>query len=111
MDAFLQNDINKRHEAEGEDYVGYDWQEGEIYPGEEVYVLMDNAIVKASDEDIQEYLMHRIKKIGLEKWVTDELGESSIESFIMSVLSDSLTLEDMIESYYGGYREEATKQF
>ena len=107
IDAFTQNDINKRHEAEGSDPIAYDWKEGEIYGGEDIYTLEDGTIVLADLDEMKAYLKDRIHKLGLKNWVQNELGEGDVDDFILSLMSDHLSLEEVFESYYGGYRSEA----
>lgn len=107
IDVFTQHDIEKRHEAEGEEPIAYDWQEGEIYGGEDIYTLEDGTIVLADIDEMKAYLKNRIKKLGLKNWVHNELGEGNVDDFILSLMSDYLSLEEVFESYYGGYRSEA----
>lgn len=107
IDAFTQNDINKRHEAEGGDKIAYDWRDGEIYGGEDIYTLEDGTIVLADLDEMKAYLKNRIHKLGLKNWVHNELGEGNVDDFILSLMSDHLSLEEVFESYYGGYRSEA----
>lgn len=101
IDAFTQN------EAEGEGPIAYDWQEGEIYGGEDIYTLDDGTIVLADLDEMKAYLKNRIKKIGLKNWVSDDLGEGNVDDFILSLMRDPLSLEEVFESYYGGNRSEA----
>lgn len=110
IDVFTQHDLNKRHEAEGDDQIAYDWEEGEIYRGEEIYTLADGTIVKADPDEMKNYLKYRIRKLGLKKWVSDELGEGNLDDFIIFLLTDPLSLEDFFESYYDGYRSEAGEE-
>ena len=107
IDAFTQHDINKRHEAEGGDPIACDWQECEIYGGEDIYTLEDGTIVLADIDEMKAYLKNRIKKLGLKNWVHNELGEGDVEDFMLSLMSDHLSLEEVFESYYGGNRSEA----
>ena len=107
MDAFTQHDIEKRHEAEGGDPIAYDWNEGEIYGGEDIYTLDDGTIVLADLDEMKAYLKNRIHKLGLKNWVHNELGEGDVDDFILSLMSDHLSLEEVFESYYGGNRSEA----
>lgn len=111
MDVFAQHDLNKRHEAEGEDYIAYDWHEGEIYRGEEIYTLADGTIVLADIDEMKAYLKYRIRKLGLKNWVQNELGEGNVDDFIISLMSDPLSLEEVFESYYDGYRSNAGEDF
>lgn len=41
IDPFTQHDLNKQHEAEGEGPIAYDWHNGEVYPGDDIYTLSD----------------------------------------------------------------------
>ena len=107
LDVFTQHDIEKRHEAEGEGPIAYDWHEGEIYGGEDIYTLEDGTIVLADIDEMKAYLKNRIKKLGLKNWVHNELGEGDVEDFMLSLMSDHLSLEEVFESYYGGNRSEA----
>ena len=107
IDAFTQNDINKRHEAEGEGPIAYDWHEGEVYPGDDIYTLADGVIVPADIDEMKAYLKDRIKKLGLKNWVHNELCEGDVDDFILSLMSDHLSLEEVFESYYDANRSEA----
>jgi len=107
IDAFTQHDIEKRHEAEGEGPIAYDWQEGEIYGGEDIYTLEDGTIVLADIDEMKAYLKNRMHKLGLKKWASDDIGEGNVDDFIISLMSDPLSLEEVFESYYGGNRSEA----
>lgn len=110
IDPFTQHDINKQHEAEGEGPIAYDWQEGEIYGGEDIYTLDDGTIVLADIDEMKAYLKDRIRKLGLKNWVHNELGEGDVDDFILSLMSDHLSLEAVFESYYGGYRSNAGEE-
>ena len=101
IDAFTQN------EAEGEGPIAYDWQEGEIYGGEDIYTLDDGTIVLADLDEMKAYLDYRIRKFGIKEWVRDDLGEGDATDFIISLLETPLSLEEVFESYYGGNRSEA----
>ena len=107
IDAFTQHDIEKRHEAEGGDPIAYDWHNGEVYPGDDIYTLTDGTIVPADIDEMKAYLKYRIRKFGLKFWVKNELGEGDVDDFILSLMSDHLSLEEVFESYYGGNRSEA----
>ena len=107
LDVFTQHDIEKRHEAEGGDPIAYDWHEGEVYPGDDIYTLADGTIVPADIDEMKAYLKSRIDKLGLKNWVQNELGEGSVDDFILSLMSDHLSLEEVFESYYGGNRSNA----
>ncbi|WP_125710130.1 hypothetical protein [Lacticaseibacillus porcinae] len=107
IDVFTQHDLNKRHEAEGEDYIAYDWDEGEIYRGEEIYTLADGTIVLADIDEMKAYLKYRIRKLGLKNWVQNELGEGHVDDFIISLTIDHLSLEELFESYYDADRSNA----
>ena len=107
LDAFTQNDINKRHEAEGGDPIAYDWHNGEVYPGDDIYTLADGTIVPADLDEMKAYLKSRIDKLGLKNWVKNELGEGEVDDFIISLLSEPMSLEVVFESYYGGDRSNA----
>ena len=107
IDAFTQNDINKRHEAEGEGPIAYDWHNGEVYPGDDIYTLADGTIVPADIDEMKAYLKYRIGKLGLKNWVQFELGEGDVDDFIISLMSDPLSLEVVFESYYDSYRSNA----
>lgn len=107
IDAFTQNDINKRHEAEGGDPIAYDWQEGEIYGGEDIYTLEDGTIVLADIYEMKAYLDYRINRLGINKWVSDDLGEGDATDFVISLLETPLSLEEFFESYYDADRSEA----
>ena len=107
IDAFTQHDIEKRHEAEGEGPIAYDWHNGEVYPGDDIYTLSDGTIVPADLDEMKAYLKNRINKLGLKKWVSDDLGEGNVDDFILSLMSDPLSLEEVFENYYGGNRSEA----
>lgn len=110
IDPFTQHDINKRHEAEGEDYIAYDWKEGEVYPGEDIYTLADGTIVPADIDEMKAYLNDRIRKLGLKNWVRDDLGEGNVDDFIINLMSYPLSLEEVFESYYDGYRSNAGEE-
>ena len=107
LDAFTQHDIEKRHEAEGEGPIAYDWHEGEVYPGDDIYTLADGTIVPADIDEMKAYLKDRIRKLGIKKWVRDDLGEGNVDDFILNLMSDHLSLEEVFESYYDGNRSEA----
>ena len=105
--AFTQHDIEKRHEAEGGDPIAYDWHDGEVYPGDDIYTLSDGTIVPADIDEMKAYLKHRIFKLGIQNWVRDDIGEGYADDFIISLMSDPLSLEEVFESYYGGNRSNA----
>ena len=107
LDVFTQHDIEKRHEAEGGDPIAYDWHNGEVYPGDDIYTLADGTIVLADLDEMKAYLKNRIHKLGLKNWVHNELGEGDVDDFILSLMSDPLSLEEVFESYYGGDRSNA----
>ena len=107
LDVFTQYDIEKRHEAEGEGLIAYDWHNGEVYPGDDIYTLADGTIVPADTDEMKAYLKSRIHKLGLKNWVHNELGEGNVDDFILSLMSDHLSLEEVFESYYDADRSEA----
>ena len=107
MDAFTQHDINKRHEAEGGDPIAYDWHNGEVYPGDDIYTLADGVIVPADIDEMKAYLDYRIRKFGIKKWVRDDLGEGDATDFVISLLETPLSLEEVFESYYDADRSNA----
>ena len=107
IDAFTQHDIEKRHEAEGGDPIAYDWHNGEVYPSDDIYTLADGTIVPADTDEMKAYLKYRIRKFGIKNWVQYELGEGRVDDFIISLMSDHLSLEEVFESCYGGNRSEA----
>lgn len=107
IDVFTQHDIEKRHEAEGEGPIAYDWREGEVYPGDDIYTLSDGTIVPADLDEMKAYLKDRMHKLGLKKWASDDLGEGNVDDFIISLMSDPLSLEEVFESYYDADRSNA----
>ena len=107
IDVFTQHDIEKRHEAEGEGPIAYDWHNGEVYPGDDIYTLSDGTIVPSDLDEMKAYLDYRIRKFGIKEWVRDDLGEGDATDFIISLLETPLSLEEVFESYYGGNRSEA----
>ena len=106
IDAFTQNDIEKRHEAEGEGPIAYDWHNGEVYPGDDIYTLADGTIIPADIDEMKAYLKDRIRKLGLQNWVR-YIGEGNADDFIISLMSDPLSLEEVFESYYDANRSNA----
>ena len=106
----MQHDLNKQHEAEGEGPIAYDWHNGEVYPGDDIYTLADGTIVPADIDEMKAYLKHRIRKFGLQKWVHDDLGEGNVDDFILSLMSDPLSLEEVFESYYDANRSNAGEE-
>lgn len=109
MDAFTQHDLNKRHEAEGEGPIAYDWHNGEVYPGDDIYTLADGTIVPADIDEMKAYLKDRIRKLGLQNWVR-YIGEGNADDFIISLMSDPLSLEEVFESYYDANRSNAGEE-
>lgn len=107
INAFTQHDIEKRHEAEGGDPIAYDWHNGEVYPGDDIYTLADGTIVPADIDEMKAYLDYRIRKFGINKWVRDDLGEGDATDFVISLLETPLSLEEVFESYYDADRSEA----
>ena len=107
LNVFTQHDIEKRHEVEGGDPIAYDWHDGEVYPGDDIYTLADGTIVPADIDEMKAYLKNRIHKLGLKNWVKNELGEGNVDDFIISLMSEPLSLEVVFESYYGGDRSNA----
>ena len=109
MDAYTQNDLNKLHEAEGEGPIAYDWHNGEVYPGDDVYTLADGTIVPADIDEMKAYLKDRIRKLGIKNWVR-YIGEGNVDDFIISLMSDPLSLEEVFESYYDADRSNAGEE-
>ena len=106
IDPFTQHDINKQHEAEGEWPIAYDWHNGEVYPGDDIYTLADGTIVPADIDEMKAYLKDRIRKLGLQNWVR-YIGEGNADDFIIRLMSDPLSLEEVFESYYDANRSNA----
>ena len=106
IDPFAQHDLNKQHEAEGGDPIAYDWHNGEVYPGDDIYTLADGTIVPADIDEMKAYLKDRIRKLGLQNWVR-YIGEGNADDFILNLMSDPLSLEEVFESYYDANRSNA----
>lgn len=109
IDPFTQHDLNKQHEAEGEGPIAYDWHNGEVYPGDDIYTLADGTIVPADIDEMKAYLKDRIRKLGLQNWVR-YIGEGNADDFIISLMSDPLSLEEVFESYYDANRSNAGEE-
>ena len=87
--------------------IAYDWHNGEVYPGDDIYTLADGTIVPADTDEMKAYIKYRIRKLGLNNWVKYELGEGRVDDFIISLTIDHLSLEELFESYYDADRSNA----
>ena len=91
--------------------IAYDWHNGEVYPGDDIYTLADGTIVPADTNEMKAYLKYRIRKLGLKNWVQNELGEGHVDDFIISLMDEPLPLEVVFESYYDADRSNAGEDF